>query len=425
MNPRRFIILAVLTAALIVAPVFAGAKYMSGEPDLTAAISGPNEFSPGQDAVIPVKIENRGLIDYKFVLPGIMERDDLPNTAKMVRVTLDAGDAPIVVRSDSQMIGDIQGGNNIQSQFNVKILQDAHAGEYFLPMALSYTYLARAEQMGQDSIQYFYKQKNVTIGLPITIRPKAAVDVVEVTPEALNVGTEGYVRLLVRNGGSEDARSAVLKLARSGNSPLIPTDSTVYIGDFPTNGTAECRFKTSVSQDAEGQAYPLDLLLSYVNRDGDTVTSETVTIGVPIGGKIDFEVIPVMNELVPGEKKIVEVIYRNTGAATAYAALARISAVDPFTSSDDTAFLGDIGPGGEATARYEVSVDAGATTKQYGIDSEIRYRDSLENSQISDTLKVQLTVIPQNGLPLLIGIVIVVGIAACGAYYFFAYRKKK
>ncbi|MDD1718243.1 MAG: S-layer protein, partial [Methanoregulaceae archaeon] len=61
----------------------------------------------------------------------------------------------------------------------------------------------------------------------------------------------------------------------------------------------------------------------------------------------------------------------------------------------------------------------------YGIDSEIRYRDSLENSQISDTMKVQLSVVPQDGLPFLLGVLVVVVAAAGGAYYFFVYRKKK
>ncbi len=425
MNAHRLFIIGLIAAALTVSPVFAGTKYMSGEPDLTAAISGSNEFIPGQEAVIPVKIENRGLIDYKFVMPGIVDREDLPNTAKMVSVTLEKGDAPVIVRSDPQMLGDILGGKNIPAQFNVKILQNAPAGKYVLPLSFNYTYLSAAEQTGQDTIQYYYKEKTITVGLPVAIRPQAVIGVSGIVPEGLNVGTEGYIRLTVVNNGSEDAHSAVLKVARSGNSPLVPTDSTVYIGEFPMNGTADCRFKTSVSQDAEGLTYPLDIFLTYMNGDSDTITTDVTTIGVPVGGKIDFEVVPGTNELVAGEKKLVEVVYRNTGNATAYAALARISAVDPFTSSDDTAFLGDLAPGEESKAKFEVSVDAGATSKIYGLDSEIRYRDSLENSQISDTMKVEISVVPQdNFLVLVFGLVIAV-LVCLGAYYAVVYRKRK
>ena len=52
------------------------------------SIAGSNEFSPGQETVFTVNIENKGLIDIKFVQSGIVERDDLPNTAKLVRATL-------------------------------------------------------------------------------------------------------------------------------------------------------------------------------------------------------------------------------------------------------------------------------------------------------------------------------------------------
>ena len=86
------------------------------------------------------------------------------------------------------------------------------------------------------------------------------------------------------------------------------------------------------------------------------------------------------------------ITYRNIGDTTAYNAQARISAVKPFTSNDDTAYLGDIAPGESVTGVYEISVSADATEKDYGIDTEIRYRDTLDNSQISDSMKAKVTV---------------------------------
>jgi len=121
---------------------------------------------------------------------------------------------------------------------------------------------------------------------------------------------------------------------------------------------------------------------------------------------------------------VIEVEYQNTGAATAYSAQARISAVDPFTSNDDTAFLGDLEPGEKAVARYEVSVDGSATPKEYGLDSEIRYRDALDNSQISDSMKVQVLVEPSSSLLPIIAVLVLL-IAGSGAAYYFLGRKKK
>ena len=124
----RYLALIAVILGLIVSPVMAGTKYMSGGPDISAALSGSNEFSPGQDTTFDVKIENKGLIDIKFVQSGIVERDDLPNTAKLVSVSLSAGNAPLVIKSDPQNVGDIPGGKSASATFAVKFTSDAAAG---------------------------------------------------------------------------------------------------------------------------------------------------------------------------------------------------------------------------------------------------------------------------------------------------------
>ena len=95
---------------------------------------------------------------------------------------------------------------------------------------------------------------------------------------------------------------------------------------------------------------------------------------------------------------MITVTYANTGGATAYNVQARISAVDPFTSSDDTAFLGTLAPGETGEAAFEISMDKSATIKGYALDSEVRYRDALDNSLISDPMKVQIMVEKDNSL---------------------------
>jgi hypothetical protein len=255
------------------------------------------------------------------------------------------------------------------------------------------------------------------------------LDVTSARADQLNVGTEGYVIVSIKNAGSEFARNAVAKLARDGQSPLIPTDASVYIGNFGPGDTKEIRFKASVSTDAEAQDYPVDVHVDYTNTDGDSASSDTVTVGVPVGRKIDFSVTSPAPQVNPGERVTVQVAYRNTGSAPVYHAEARISAVDPFTSNDDTAYLGDLAPGQTATASFEMTVDGGATPKGYGLDSEIRYRDALDNSQISDTIKVPIDVVQSAGIlgtlsnPFVLAVII--GLAAIALYYILIHRKKK
>ena len=79
----RYFLIAIIMV-FFMAPAMAGTLYISDGPTFTATIAGTNQFSPGKDMQLPVKIENRGLNYLKFVQAGYIERDDLPNTAKFV-----------------------------------------------------------------------------------------------------------------------------------------------------------------------------------------------------------------------------------------------------------------------------------------------------------------------------------------------------
>jgi len=428
MNIQRTIILAIVILGCLTMPAMAGEKYLYGSPELNVVIDGTNEFHPGDEVAIKVMIENKGLNTVKIVGPTIINRDDQPNIAKQVKAGLEDGDAPLTVKSDRQLVGDITGGSRKMVVFNVRFDKNAPPGEYTLPLKVEYTWLYDGEQYGFDTMTYTYNTKEKTLPLVVRIKPEARISVSEVMPRDVNVGTEGYLDLKIENTGHEFAKKAVVKITRSGDSPVIPTDGRVYIGDFAPGEVASCQFKVAVSKDAEPQTYPLSVSLEYENEDGDTVDSDSETIGVPVKGKIDFEITSQASTISPGQKGVLEVTYKNTGDALVRNAQARISAVDPFTSNDDTAFLGDMAPGEEKKARYEVSVESDGTIKEYGLDTEIRYRDALDNSQISDSMKVEVSVVKRTqgafmSNPILITVLIVVIIGA--GYYIWSRRKQE
>ena len=157
-------VLAILVILMgIAAPAMAGERFVSGGPNLTAAILGSNDFSPGEDITIPVTIQNSGLLEYVFTYPNQMTAADLPNTAKLMTVTLGPGDAPVTIKSDPQLLGDLAGGRNTVVNFKVKIAPDAPHETYNLPLTIRYTYLMRADQYGTDVLQYFYKEQEETL----------------------------------------------------------------------------------------------------------------------------------------------------------------------------------------------------------------------------------------------------------------------
>jgi hypothetical protein len=427
---RKSIIVFLVLLLACTLPVLAVNTYIGANPKMSAAISGINEFTPGQDAVITVVVHNGGLFDDKLLYDaaGTIDRDDLPTTAKMVTVGLAAGSAPVVVKTDTQNIGDMLSQSQVPVKMSVKITQNATEGEYQVPLTIEYTYLASSTQVTGDVLQSRYSTAREIIPLTLNIKPQVKIGVIEASADNLSVGTGGFVTLKIRNLGFEDGKKATVRLLRNGNSPVIPTDSSVFIGDFPRGGVVTCRYKVGISSDAEKQTYPVDVAVTYENREGEVVTSASDTVGIPVGGKVVFSVTPVSASIARGADQAITVQYTNTGDIPVRSAQARLSAVDPFTSPDNLAYLGDLKPGESATARYTLSCDSNAEIKTYELDSTVRYRDSLDNSQLSDTIKVPVKVEAKPAsaavVQLLPAFLIIALIAGGAGYYLLVMRKK-
>ncbi|MGB7788080.1 COG1361 S-layer family protein [Methanoregula sp.] len=416
------LIILVLMAAFCTVPVMGTDQFIGGSPQMTAYISGINEFSPGQDATITVVIQNGGTSAMKFVDHNTLSQDDLPTTALLVTAGLSGNTTPIIVKTDPQNLGDIGSPGIVTATFAAKITSNATLGDYQLPLTLSYRYLANSNspQPSADTVESQYNDVTTVIPLTIAIKPEVKIEVLDIIPGNLVVGTEGYLNLTIKNIGPEDGKKASVILLRNGDSGVIPSDSSVYIGDFLKNQTVSCMYKVSVSGDSQPQSYSIDVMVTYTNTEGDTVDSATETIGVPVGSKLDFEVTSAPASISPGQSKSIEVKYRNIGSITAYNALARLTTVTPLSSSDTMAYLGDVAPGQTVTALYTISVDSKATPATYNLDTNVRYRDSLDNSLTSDTVSAQVEVIPSapgSMIPVLAAVILIAAILIIAGYY--------
>ncbi len=73
-------------------------------------------------------------------------------------------------------------------------------------------------------------------------------------------------------------------------------------------------------------------------------------------------------------------------------------------------------------------MDRSATIKEYGLDSEIRYRDALDNTYISDTMKVKIIVSSPSGMTAVFSNPIYLSVIVAGiigmVYLVYYYRKK-
>jgi hypothetical protein len=426
---RTFVILFVL-AVCLVSPALAGTKYLEGSPNLTAYIAGTNQYTAGSDIQIPVVIENTEINTNYEVSPYIVDRADIPTTAKFVTVAMSAGNAPIVIKTDPQMIGDIASQEQQTVIFSAKVNEDAWGGTYTIPLTINYTQFSNiAQYLGPTTVRYNYVPVNVTLTVPLVIKSEVIPEIVSATSDDLVAGAEGYVNLTLTNIGSLDGTQATVQLVQESGSPVTPVDTSVYIGDFPAGSTVSCQYRVAVTEDAENKTYPIDVVVGYQNSDGVFVPSQTKTVGVPVGNKVDFAILSPAVEMSPGSDHTIQVEYENTGGSTIYSAEARVSVVAPFTSSSEVAYIGDLAPGQTAVASYQISVAKDATLKQYGLDSEIRYNNALGDTYISDPVKVPIDVqnltgiqgIVSNPIDVSLIVAVIIGII----YGVFQSKKKK
>ncbi|HVP95122.1 MAG TPA: S-layer protein [Methanoregulaceae archaeon] len=412
----------------IAGPVLAGERYLSGGPNLTAAIVGPNDFSPGDEVSLPVAIQNSGLLQYVFTYPNQITAADLPNSAKLMTVTLDPGNSPLIIKSDPQMVGDLPGGQKLVVNFKVKIPEDTAGDTYTLPLTVQYTFLAHADQYGTDALQYFYQTSSAILDLPVKIRQEVIPEIESVQADKLNAGTQGYLNISLKNIGNLNGTETTVQLIQNGNSPVVPVASSVYIGDFPEDAIIPLNYKVSISKDAVASSYPVNLTVTYKNADGTVLTSAPLIIGVPVSGKIDFIVVSPPPQFNSGTEKTMKVTYMNTGTAKVYGAEAQLFTVDPFTTTGDTSYLGDMSPGDTRDAYFDITVNSNAIVKEYALDSEIRYRDALNNDQVSDKVKVPIQVVGLSGLMLIIGTpygILLIVLVIIAVVYLIVTRRKK
>jgi len=417
-------------AAVVIAPVSAATKYVSGSPELSASVTGTNEFFPGEDATITILIRNTGVSTLKQLNQGTINYEDLPTTAKFSTIGLSSGTDAIIIKSDPQFVGDIPaGGAGRTVSYSAKISSNATIGEYQLPVTISYQVPNIQRQEVADVYQYSYTKISTTIPVTIRIKPEVKIAVVEAIPDTLSAGTSGYVVLKIRNDGPEDGIKASVKLTQSGSSAVIPTDSTAFVGDFPSGGIISSRFKISASKDAADQIYPVDVSVTYTNREGEIVTSRSESVGIPVSSKISFSVTSPVPSVAAGSHDEIEVTYLNNGKTTVYETQSRITTHGGVTAEGTIAYLGEIRPGETATALYEVVASGETEPGTYTFDSKLRFRDALGNSMESDTVPVTVQVLPAKagtiaGIPMTIlvaGLILVVLAAGIG---YMAYLRK-
>jgi len=247
----------------------------------------------------------------------------------------------------------------------------------------------------------------------------------DVTTERLRVGeNDAVVAGEVVNRGPATAYDVNVVASPAG--ALRPTGPESAVGDLEPGESKGVRFTFGVSEDAEASNRSLSFDVEYENSEGEVRRADTpIRQRVSVGEELEsFGVADVNTSVNAGGDGEVRVRIRNNREHTVRRANAKMFVNSPLSSSDNSAFLGEMEPGETKTAVFKASATGDALAKEYDASLQVRYEDSTGDTELADGISFGVPVGSQSGgvpLVFVVGAVIVV-VAAASVYY---YRRER
>jgi hypothetical protein len=433
-NKMRFwliILLALALLASIAGTTTSVLAAVSGKPNLEVIVVGSQELTVGQIGAFQIMVQNIGTFsgDVEDPADQVMALGYLTatgvtlvppcTTAVGVNVTLTSGSSSIEVVSGAAFIGTLPKGMSTTQPitFQLYIHKDAQPGTYKLDLKLEYQYLKDVDWLnpGEASPQFdFHWGSRVQqVQISITVVGTYFSAVITQT-EGVRAGATGIITVDIQNSGASEAYDATAEIVPG--TSIFPIGPASFLGNVAGNSSITTQFKVSVSKEAIAKNSSVSILIKYKD-DRDVPRQSLLTVGVMVEGELNFEVQPIQvdGRLTPGSERVITIPIVNAGDYEAKDAVAKINIVNPFatapfSTTDDTAYIGTLQPGESGSAKFRISVDADAVPKPYILEVEVQYWDSLGNSYTSDTMRATVTVQQPSGLSTLAIVLISVAV---------------
>jgi hypothetical protein len=457
---------------------------------VTAGASGVTDLTTGADASISASASRTYNNNYQTSTLGGVEintQENVPleaTTALGLVCQLTPGAAPLsVITGDRALVGSLVsgeagGGPSALSAFSYGLYQpiqywiqvnpDAKPGHYVLPLVCTYKQLI--DDYGYASVDGTvlrnknYVERTEIIMLDIVIMPRFDLVITNTVCTGMIPDTDGIITMTVTNLGnlSVDHAIAYLTLSTLGpaqddvNVPLnyqllsyqaytmeqpepvpqtmvVPLQNAQFLGHMEPGESRTVKFTVSISPDAEEGSFPLSAVVSYNDQWDEQKSSNVETFGVCVEKEMRFSIDPGPVEIKCGRSCVANLTLTNNGSEPARDAIVRMNALDPFTVSYDTMYLGDMVPGENESARFGIKVKPDAVPGEYYVTLEVKYYDAQDEPHVTKIIRKAILVLPPPTLidtivenwPLALGLVLLVLLGLVYMGYKWLAKKRK
>jgi hypothetical protein len=424
---KRFLVSNILAIVLSVSIFWPVGAETEISRELDAALIGITEFSPGDEGILQIAIQNNNTPDKISTTAFQSGLSSYFGSAVSLSALLENQSAPISIKSGKILVGTLPAGTVTPAlPFNIEVNDNASPGEYQIRLTLDYR-IIESTSGDSDGIETEWTDRTDIKDLSLTIKDSEKSEeqldfkISRVDADKFAPGGTGVLQICVQNNEtvnqidasalqsnlSQNYGSAVSLVAHIDplESPLTIETGDILLGTLPAGqATPALPVAVEIDEEAVPGLYQMKVTVDYKTlksistKEGSphlewSSGSSDQLINIEVKEKVlNFEITKVESDLKAGAKDQILVTFKNLGSEKALDATARISAAFPITLTDNTAFLGSLEPGQSATGTFGIKAAGDAISKEYTLDALVQYTNSKDESLISDTVKVPVYV---------------------------------
>ncbi|AUX08903.1 S-layer domain-containing protein [Halalkaliarchaeum desulfuricum] len=360
----------VLVAAVCIG-LIAGGGAVASDAGVVVVLS-DDTLVAGEEATLDLQIVNRETV--------------AGETMQGTTVEVDAGDAPLTVRTAERSLGNVPTGASRTAPFDVVVDENATPGTYDLEVTVTYRTIEDDGEVVPEATT-----ETETIDLEVTIEERARFAVVNATTD-VHVGEPGAIELELKNVGTETARNATVEVQSIDPGLQIGGGTTftrTFSGEWAVDETRTVRLATRATDDTEARVHALDVTVRFYDSLGVRRSDDVHEPGVEVGPEQEFAVGNVTSTLRVGEDGRVDATIRNEGNRSLENVVAILASPNPNVDVRDTeSSVGTLEPGEQRDISFRVRLDDGADPDERLLPLAVRYRTPGGDVVVGDPVDV-------------------------------------
>lgn len=328
--------------------------YIQFDPTIIAAGDEVDIIAQYTDDSFSTDDNKFGNPDYKYLVK--LESDDTL-TEEYVIIQDDEG---------NELASSVYSGATYKKLFRVKVLASAPAGNYEFKLSGQW-YFKGSPLEGQEFLRFKMPVKKEGIILDVSN--------IITLPGEVRPGDD-YVKITtnLENVGEKDAKSVRLYLdLPEGISSSYTNNNQVWAGRVNAGGSNFLELYVDVDEDLVPGLYEIKGNLEYMDLDNNAY-KKTVNIPFLVKSRPNIEVTGWKGETLVGKSGKLYVRVENTGSETAEAVDVRIIKQNsqPFNIGVRSDYIGELEPGEEGVAVFDIQATSDAEIKEYDLKLLIR-----------------------------------------------------